>query len=116
MQDELKNPAAEDAKPLAEPVRSSVRFPLKLPMSLHTPAGEVQTTTENISSSGVLFVVDLPLEMNSKVEFSMAIPAQVLGTETDVTVHCTGRVVRHEPAGSEPKAAAVVIDKYSFEA
>src|SRR5580704_4764654 len=100
----------------AEPVRSAVRFPLKLPLSLHTPVGDVQATTENVSATGVLFVTDLPLEMDTQVEFKLAIPASVLGTATDVTVQCTGHVVRHEQTDGNRRAAAVVIDKYTFEA
>ena len=100
----------------AEPVRSAVRFPLKLPLSLHTPEGDIQATTENVSASGVLFVTDLPLEMDTRVEFKLAIPASVLGTAADVTVQCTGHVVRHEQTDGHQRAAAVVIDKYTFEA
>jgi hypothetical protein len=100
----------------AEPVRSAVRFPLRLPLSLQTPQGDVQATTENVSASGVLFVTDLPLEMNSRVEFRLAIPASVLGTAADVTVQCAGHVVRHEQTDGDHRAAAVVIDKYTFEA
>jgi hypothetical protein len=99
-----------------EPVRSAVRFPLKLPLSLHTPEGDIQATTENVSATGVLFVTDLPLEMNTKVEFKLAIPASVLGTAADVTVQCIGHVVRQERAEGDRRAAAVVIDKYTFEA
>lgn len=100
----------------AEPVRAAVRFPLKLPLSLHTPEGDVQATTENVSATGVLFMTDLPLEMDTSVEFKLAIPAAVLGTATDVTVQCTGHVVRQEQTDGGRRAAAVVIDKYTFEA
>ena len=100
----------------SEPVRSAVRFPLRLPLSLQTPQGEVQATTENVSAGGVLFVTDLSLEMNSRIEFKLAIPASILGTATDVTVQCAGHVVRNEQTDGDRRAAAVVIDKYTFEA
>jgi hypothetical protein len=101
----------------SEPVRTAVRFPLHLPVRLKTPEGdEVAATTENVSASGVLFLTDIALELDRKVDFTLAIPAAVLGTADDITVHCTGHVVRHEQADKEQKAAAVVIDKYSFEA
>jgi len=95
--------------------RLPVRFPLRLPLSLQTSQGEVQATTENVSSGGVLFMTDFPFEINSSVEFKLEIPAAVLGTAADVTVQCTGHVVRQEQAEGDRKAAAIVIDKYTFE-
>src|ERR1700742_640146 len=106
----------EKPKHSSEPVRSAVRFPLRLPLSVQTPQGDVPATTENVSASGVLFITDLPLEMNSQVEFKLEIPASVLGTATDVKEKCPGHVVRHERTDGDKRAAAVVIDKYNFEA
>lgn len=98
-----------------EPVRESVRFPLRLPVQLLTGDGEVKATTENVSSNGVLFLTDMALELNRKVEFELAIPAAVLGTAADIKVKCKGHVVRNEQTASEKRAAAVVIDTYTFE-
>jgi hypothetical protein len=119
MSDKAKKASSDKAaepEESSEPVRAAVRFPLRLPLSLQTPEGDVQATTENVSATGVLFETDLPLEMNTHVEFKLAIPAAVLGTAADVTVQCTGHVVRHSQSESGRKAAAVVIDKYTFEA
>ncbi len=117
MQDEVNNPSSGDlqAEDSAEAVRATVRFPLKLPVRLQTPEGEVDATTENMSAKGVLFVTDLALELNSGVDFTLEIPAAVLGTATDVTVHCAGHVIRHERTDGDRKASAVVIDSYTFE-
>ncbi|MDR3735343.1 MAG: PilZ domain-containing protein [Acidobacteriaceae bacterium] len=100
----------------AEAVRTSVRFPLKLPVRLQTAGGEVDATTENMSAKGVLVVSDLTLEINAGVDFTLAIPAAVLGTDADVTVHCVGHVIRHEQTDGDRKASAVMIDSYTFEA
>ncbi|HXB62177.1 MAG TPA: PilZ domain-containing protein [Acidobacteriaceae bacterium] len=118
MHDKAQKTSSEKEKPedSSEPIRAAVRFPLKLSLSLRTPQGDVQATTENVSATGVLFVTDLPLEMDTRVEFKLAIPASVLGTATDVTVQCTGHVVRQERTDDDRRAAAVVIDKYTFEA
>jgi hypothetical protein len=43
----------------------------------------------------------------------MKMPAEAMGTPTDVTVHCTGRVVRCTP-GEQCWRAAAVIDEYYF--
>ena len=76
------------------PVRTAVRFPMRLPLQIQTPTGELQAVTENISANGLLFVSDHVLEVNSRIEFTIAMPAAVMGSATDVKIHCVGRVVR----------------------
>lgn len=97
------------------PVRTAVRFPMNLPLQIHTPEGELQASTENISANGLLFVCDVLPEINSRIEFTIAMPSAVMGSETDVTIHCIGRVVRHSVDNGEKKAAAV-IDEYFLKA
>ncbi|MHB1021171.1 MAG: PilZ domain-containing protein [Acidobacteriaceae bacterium] len=99
----------------AHPVRASVRFPIQLDLRLQTPQGEVTATTENISASGLLFLTDRILEPDTKIEFTLAMPAAVLGADADIVVNCLGRVVRSEKHGSRVRAAAV-IDEYFFKA
>lgn len=97
------------------PVRTAVRFPMRLPIRLHTDQGEMEATTENISANGLLFVgAELP-PLEAKIEFSIAMPSAVMGTDKDVTIHCIGRVVRHYLQGGQKKAAAV-IDEYFLKA
>ena len=71
--------------------------------------------TENISANGLLFVCEFLPEVNSKIEFTMVMPAAIMGFDKDVGIHCTGRVVRHQQDGNAKKAA-VVIDEYSLKA
>ncbi|WP_035350783.1 PilZ domain-containing protein [Edaphobacter aggregans] len=97
------------------PVRTAVRFPMKLPLQVHTEQGELQAITENISANGLLFVSDYLPEVDSRIEFTIAMPSAVMGSATDVTIHCIGRVVRHYLDGGEKKAAAV-IDEYFLKA
>lgn len=95
-------------------LRSSVRFPLRLPIEVETPtAGSLRAETQNISSGGVLFDMELGLSIGSKVEFRIAMPAHILGTPTDVIVRCVGRVVRCSNADTHAQVAAV-IDEYRF--
>jgi hypothetical protein len=42
-------------------------------------------------------------------------PSAVMGSKRDVTIHCIGRVVRHQMHGDIKKAAAV-IDEYFLKA
>ena len=95
-------------------LRSSVRFPLKLPVEVRAEPGGVPGQTEDISAGGVLFYMDAALEIGSIIDFSISMPSNVLGTATDVIVKCTGRVVRCSKHGDRT-AVAAVIDEYHFD-
>ena len=107
---------ADWQKPVArDAVRTAVRFPLRLALHLKTEHGVIEATTRDISSNGLLFVAaDLP-KIGSSIEFTLDMPSEVMGSPTDVSVHCTGRVVRHEHSAHELLAAAV-IDQYVLKA
>jgi PilZ domain len=96
-------------------VRTAVRFPLKLALHIKTADGIIEAITKDVSSNGLLFAAcNLP-EIGSRIEFTMDMPSAVMGTATDVTIHCTGRVVRHQHSETESMAAAV-IDQYTLKA
>ncbi len=88
---------------------------MRLALRIETEDGEVEAVTENISANGLLFVSDRLPGLESKIEFTIAMPSAVMGTETDITIHCTGRVVRHYLQNGQKKAAAV-IDEYFLKA
>ncbi len=95
--------------------RSSVRFPLRLPITVRTAdAHEYFAETADISAGGVLFHTKTALAVGTVIHFRIVLPAVVLGTDTDVLVNCTGRVVRSH-LESEKTAVAAVIDEYCFE-
>ncbi len=106
----LPNLPADD-----NPLRTAVRFPMKLPVRLETENGHFDATTENISANGILLTGPMLPAVDSKIEFTINMPSAVMGSETDVTIHCSGRVVRHQQQGREQKAAAV-IDEYFLKA
>jgi hypothetical protein len=107
---------AQWQKPTGEnPVRTAVRFPMRLAIRVQTEDGEVEAVTENISANGLLFVSDTLPELETRIEFTIAMPSAVMGTKNDVTIHCVGRVVRHYLQGGQKKAAAV-IDEYFLKA
>jgi PilZ domain len=95
-------------------LRGSVRFPLKLPVEVRADRSGVPGETEDISAGGVLFYMDAALEIGSIIDFTISMPASVLGTATDVVVKCTGRVVRCSKHGDKT-AVAAVIDEYHFD-
>ena len=94
------------------PVRTAVRFPMKLALRLHTDKGELEAETENISANGLLFISDNLPDVDSRIEFSIAMPSEGMGSGTDVTIHCIGRVVRHYLQDGQKKAAAVIDDYF----
>ncbi len=94
------------------PLRTAVRFPMKLSLRLTTTAGTLDAMTDNISANGILFTgPELP-GVDSQIEFTIRMPASVMGTAEDVTVHCLGRVVRHQVHEGEAKAAAIIDEYY----
>ena len=95
-------------------LRNAVRFPLHLPVTLKTPPEEHLARTIDISAGGMLFYTETEVEVGSAVEFTVAMPGDVLGSECDVLVNCRGRVVRCV-AESSGRSVAVVIDEYKFE-
>lgn len=97
------------------PVRNAVRFPMRLALRIHTDDGDIEAVTENISANGLLFVADHLPDIDSRIEFAICMPSAVMGSATDVTIHCKGRVVRHCRQDGESKAAAV-IDEYFLKA
>ena len=96
-------------------VRTAVRFPLELALHLKTERGTVEATTRDISSNGLLFVTTHLPAIGSNIEFTMDMPSEVMGWDSDVSIHCTGRVVRHQHSDFETMAAAV-IDEYFLKA
>ncbi len=102
-------PAGRDA------TRTAVRFPLHLALQLQTENGPVDATTIDVSSNGLLFVTPHLPRVGSAIEFTMNMPARVMGWESDVAIHCFGRVVRHQQRGDDSMAAAV-IDEYFLKA
>jgi PilZ domain len=95
-------------------MRSAVRFPLHLPIQVVANSAQHDAETSDISAGGVLFRLDADIQVGSAIEFNISMPSEILGTGTDVKVHCVGRIVRSfEEKGR--RALAAVIDEYSFE-
>jgi len=94
-------------------LRSAVRFPLVMPVKIEADGQIIEAMTENISATGVLFVVDQPLALQKQVRFTLKMPGEAMGTPVDVVVNCSGRVVRCTTSGGCTRAAAV-IDEYYF--
>jgi hypothetical protein len=92
------------------------RFPLQLPLR-YRPIGDRewrQATTENISASGVLVRVPQPLQIDTKIEFRLALPSKSAAPGA-AEVAGRGRVVRIvTPSEANPTAFAVAFEDYDF--
>src|ERR1700687_1841706 len=105
-------------------VQGAPRFPIKLPVALKSAVNQTGVTgsgvtgktveTENISANGVLFRMDADVPVGSAVDFTLSLPADVVGAAADVQVDCRGRVVRSFEDGGR-RGVGVVIDEYRFE-
>ncbi len=97
-----------------EDMQSALRFPLHLTASVKSQGSAYTAETENISANGVLFAMDNDVPVGSVVDFTILLPADVLGARQDVQIDCRGRVVRSfEDRGR--RGVGVVIDEYHFE-
>lgn len=107
---------------MSEEARTGKRFPLELPIKIHGKKGDGKGTTADMSAAGVYIMADVDLTVGSPIEFDITLPANVLGTPTDVEVRCTGRVIRKETEGASANSGrkmkksgvACVIDQYKF--
>jgi hypothetical protein len=112
-----KNSVIEASKPPKgyTDVQGAARFPIKLPVALKTGGNEKAIETENISANGVLFRMDADVPVGSVVDFTISLPADVVGGSVDVRVDCHGRVVRSFEEDGGRRGVGVVIDEYRFE-
>jgi hypothetical protein len=98
--------------PDSHPMRNAVRFPLRLPVRVELEdGGFIDAFTEDISASGVLFAMENAPEINTRLTWTLRMPADVMGAKEDVTVNCVGRVVWQRSA-AVGRQVGVVIDDY----
>ncbi|MBY0508286.1 MAG: PilZ domain-containing protein [Bryobacteraceae bacterium] len=99
--------------------RRSKRFDLKLPVEVirphHSPAHLVGETC-NISSNGVLFKTDHPVEVGESLEYYVTLPTAPSPTER-LRLRCVGKVVRIAPTSLlsfDDYAFGVTMERYEF--
>jgi hypothetical protein len=97
-----------------EEMQSAPRFPLHLSASIKSQGSAFEAETENISANGVLFAMDKDVPVGSMVDFTILLPAEVVGARSNVQIDCRGRVVRSFEDGGR-RGVGVVIDEYQFE-
>jgi len=75
--------------------RVGQRFPYLLPLSLRQSAASTEGLgfTQDLSSRGVFFFTDAPLEAGAEIELTLRMPSEITLGE-DMPVRCRGRVLR----------------------
>jgi hypothetical protein len=96
--------------------RRAQRFPINLPVQISVVSGKRVarvTQTSNISSGGVTFPSAKEVKIGGKIEYEITLSAG----EMPIRIHCTGKVLRIEPAAEDvemPFRVTATIDKYKF--
>jgi hypothetical protein len=75
--------------------RVGQRFPYLLPLSLRQTATSLEGVgfTQDLSSRGVFFFTDTPLEAGAEVELTLRMPSEITLGE-GMPVRCRGRILR----------------------
>ena len=91
--------------------RKNQRFDLRLPFEIvgGPPRTKSKGETRNVSSAGVLFTSQAPVEVGESIEYLITLP-KVPGSRVDVRLHCVGKVVRNAPKS----AFAATLERYEF--
>ena len=90
--------------------RVGQRFPYLLPLSLHQPAGSIEGVgfTQDLSSRGVFFFTDAPLQEGAEIEITLRMPSEITLGET-MRVRCRGHILRvMKPAAAVQDCAGTV--------
>ncbi|PYU26647.1 MAG: hypothetical protein DMG32_09505 [Acidobacteria bacterium] len=99
--------------------RCRKRYALKLPLSVrpsgNLAAGEILTECKDVSSRGVYFFLQQPVNMDagSPLEIMLTLPSEITGGEP-VRVRCEARVQRKETVEKGRVGIAVKIERYRF--
>ncbi len=98
--------------------RKSKRFELKLPIELIRNGSQPinkSGETKNLSSAGVLFTSETPIEVGSSIEYLITLP-NFAGSKQEVRLRCMGKVIRlDKKAGDQPEPLlAATLERYEF--
>ena len=107
---------AEAREYLVKDQRRSKRFQLTLPLTLiRGSRGEIHKVgeTRNLSSNGVYFVINEPIELGSILEFIVTMPDEI-SLAGPVRLLCKGKVTRVEQKEEAIVGVASTIERYEF--
>jgi hypothetical protein len=92
--------------------RKNQRFELRLPFEIIRAGAAPKTIgeTRNVSSAGVLFRSQAPVEVGEPIEYFITFP-KVPGSRAEVRLKCIGKVLRGDP---EEANFAATLERYEF--
>ena len=97
--------------------RSRKRYPLKLPLSVRptgiSAPGEILTECRDVSSQGVYFFLEEPLNSGAQLEIMLTLPPEIT-RGNPVRVRCEARVQRTENIKEGRVGIAAKIERYRF--
>ena len=96
--------------------RRAARIPVALPVNLNptgSAGGNLIATTRDVSSNGVSFEFNSPIDIGSEVSFILILPEQITHGKP-IRIKCKGKVVRVSRARPEsgPVNVAATIERY----
>ena len=97
-----------------EELRTAVRFPMHLPVTLMINGEQFEAATVNISNNGVLLESRRGFPEKTELEFLLDVPKEVTLDESTAAIHCVGYVIRSYSENGVHYIAAV-IDEYRFQ-
>lgn len=97
--------------------RAAPRFRMELPLAIRWTdgrnVGEASSVSRDVSSRGVSFLLNKPLESGSLVEIVMTLPHDIT-LAGPVRVRCLGRILRTSAHENSSFHLAAAIDRYEF--
>lgn len=90
-----------------------MRLPLSVRWSGAGSTGEALSTTRDVSSRGLSFLLSRPIESGSLVEIVMTLPHEVT-LAGPVRVRCLGRILHSRSHEGASFRVAAAIDRYEF--
>ena len=85
--------------------RKYPRIQTSLPITLIDCGWDVVTTTKNLRASGAYCAIDKPLEVMTKLDIKLLLPAKDRWQKNPKEIHCKGVVVRNEYVKNNGKHA-----------
>lgn len=82
--------------------RLNQRYDVKLPLNIGTEGFQFESTTRNISCSGVYCQIDFFLPLMTKLEVTMKLFIVENGKKVEKTFHTNAVIVRIEPEFDQP--------------
>ena len=96
--------------------RIARRFPMRLPVSVKVSNGglrEEVCVTRDVSSRGIFFYSDTPMQSGADIEYVLTLPREVMMMDP-VRIRYRGKVVRIEPEVAQQYGVAASVHRFEY--